>query len=306
MSPSSKTVAVLMADSCPAKACIQQLLASEASGLKVRAIAESNSFRLDNVPAGNSLEIVTNIDPMSTSSLRNALAGIQLAVVFAPFDLNHKFDESATMSMNMLESVLGSGAGHLVYVNSLRSVNGHLESEGSTKITHQYSECEDLLRNQPGTKTHWTIIHCGCFMQNLPFLFERNQNAGVIKFPKVKARIVDLRDIGQFAASCITPDTQNPHYERVYQLDGAEQVDGESLARTMSQVLGIDVKLRVLSVEELDENLPPRMAKFFRFMIKSQQPTTESVPLPQDDQSQPSDVKFRTLREYILDHKDRF
>ena len=179
-----------------------------------------------------------------TADLRNrrdveaAVDGIDTVVHYGP-----TMDPLETsMGVGMIDAAERAGVRRFVYISVIHPQLDHLMNHKAKLAveSHLFNSTLD-----------WTILRPQHYMQNnnIKRIVE-NRTLTVSYSVDTKLGHVDMRDLGEAVAIVSTADG---HSFAAYDLDGGQQLSATDLAATISQISGVPIDAREVSVKEAVE-----------------------------------------------------
>jgi uncharacterized protein YbjT (DUF2867 family) len=309
-----RRIAVISASSVSGHACVDSLI-SKASGLTVRccyrsadkAAAAAVAPQSSSSGRGNNtvVETMIGVDASDRTSLLEALAGADAAVLVTPLDHARGFSEDAQLSVNMCSAAVEAGVKRLVHVGSWTVKS----PERLPGLSSRFLATEKYLMNEAPPELEWTVLRGGYFMNNLKLMFgaplsKGGGGASSIAFPKVKVAPCDTRDIGEAAAALCTLSDEafeaGSYHRRFLECSGPQELDFQAIAEKLSTGLGREIGYEEISVEAWCEGKPPPMQELLRFMSEEQ---GGAVPFAPADLTPLLGREPRSFDEWLQDHK---
>ena len=164
------------------------------------------------------LELVCGIDADKPDSLNAAFHGAQAALIVTPF--SHESIKGASndaqLTINMINKAADNGVKNIVLVSSWSTPFDQI-----TMTNARFKPPEDFLIDLgKKKKISWTILKAGYFMENCIYMFKDSiKEKSTINFPNVYIPMVDTRDIGKSAATCLV-STNGEHNGKLYDING--------------------------------------------------------------------------------------
>lgn len=275
---SSNLIAIITGSSNSGKYCIEELFTRYKDlNFKVRAAFRSAEKAKPFAEKYPNLEIVTGVDAYKPETLGKVFENATSALIVTPLDHTRGFNDDADLTANMINSAVEHGVKYVVCVGSF-TVNNVERMYG---IAKRFKPTEDLLEKlgkEKGLK--WTMLRGGCFMENfLPHL-NKIKSEGVFSQANTNVAIVDTKDIGKSAATCLTSSNVDEHNGKCYEMNGPELLTSLDIANHFSKALGIPVKYHEIPKEMLKTVMPPEIAGTFEYMVeagKNAAPFTDHV-----------------------------
>lgn len=200
-------------------------------------------------------------------ALTKALAGAEGAYLLVPpsYDVDNYAQNRAVMAASMAKAVAASGIPHVVL---LSSEGAHLDSGTGPIITNHYAEKE-----LKAAAKNLTIVRAAYFLENWESVLGAARDGGALPTfltPDRKIPMVATRDIGRVAAESLLEAARG---RRVIELAGPEDFSPEDIARSLSQVLGRDVKVQAAPVSAApavlqSEGMSEDLARLFAEMLE--------------------------------------
>nr|ACP17975.1 putative nucleoside-diphosphate-sugar epimerase [Pseudomonas nitroreducens] len=197
---------------------------------------------------------VAKADYTDIGSLDQALQGVEVLLLIsgtAPNEIRIQQHKS------VIDAAKRNGVSRIVYTSF---INPSTRSRSIWAAIHR--ETETYLR-QSGVK--FTIVRNNQYASNLDQFLLRAQDSGIFAIPGAKGRVayVSHRDVA--AAICSVLTTAG-HDNRIYQLTGAEALNGLEIAEILGGVLGRPVRAMDASPDEFAASF--REAGFPEFMVE--------------------------------------
>jgi len=137
-------------------------------------------------------------------------------------------------------------------------------------------------------------------MENLPHFFKDSiKNESAIKLPKTFAAVVDTRDIGKSAAALLSSNGEG-HNEKYYEMNGPEVLTGDQMAKTLSSVLGKEIKYTELP-KDAWKAFPAAIVEIFEYVSEKGQ---NAIPFTQDVKNLTG--QNGSFEQFVRDHQDSF
>ena len=112
--------------------------------------------------------------------------------------------------------------------------------------------------------------------------------------------MVDARDIGKCAASCLVSDPQI-HHGKYYEINGPERLTGAQIAQIFSNVLEREIKYNEMTHEVVRKVMPLALVQIYEYIFEE----GESA-IPFTDDAKNLIGKLTTLKEFLLEFKNKF
>ena len=172
---------------------------------------------------------VSRFDFTDISTYHSALAGCDILFLLRPpqiFEVEKYFKP-------MIQTCINQGIKHIVFL----SVQG---VEKSKIIPHH--KIEKLIVD---SKINYTFLRPAYFMQN----FSTTLRSDLVRHRqiylpagKAKFTLIDVRDIGEVAASVLTDISQ--HVNKSYELTSDEKLTFKEMAATLTKSLGVEIRFK--------------------------------------------------------------
>jgi uncharacterized protein YbjT (DUF2867 family) len=205
------------------------------AGAEVRALRASEGGR-DELLALGAAEVVVG-DMRDPSVLRAAMAGADVVYHICPGGA-HLWERE--MGFAVIDAAIAARVRHLVYSSVLHAIVTELLQHATKR------DVEERLVSSP---INFTILQPADYMQFLvkPSTYETGELVMAWSID-TRQSAIDLDDLAIVAAKVLLEG--EPHFGATYELAAPGCFDGHELAATIARVIGREVALRRLSIDE--------------------------------------------------------
>lgn len=222
------------------------------------------------------------------STLPAALAGVSKVYLFLGQDLGK----------GLLDAARAAGVKHVVLLSSLTTQGAH------NAIAQRHLLGEEAVR---ASGLPWTFLQPGGFASNNLQWAPSIRAEGVVRAPFVQARsaLIDPKDIAAVAVAAL----RSPGHEgKNYPMTGSEALSVVEQVRTLSEVLGRDIRLEELTEEaarqaSLQRHVPVPIIDALLSLGKN---SLGRPPVILDTVQKITGRPARTFRQWASDHADAF
>jgi uncharacterized protein YbjT (DUF2867 family) len=179
-------------------------------------------------------------DLLQPETLGPALEGVTVVFLLTPIS-----PEQVVQAGNVIKAAKESGHDPRIVRLSVHQAS----RRAPTRVSRQHAEIEDTLT---ASGLPYTLLRPQSFMQNTLMLAHTVAAEGKIyqPFKDGKLGMIDARDVGEVAAKVLT---EGGHDGKVYTLTGPAAISFHDVARTLSEVLGKEVRYVDVSLEASKE-----------------------------------------------------
>jgi uncharacterized protein YbjT (DUF2867 family) len=294
-----KLVTIITASSNSGSACLAELIEKYNEKVHIRAVFRSEDKCQHYRTKYPHVEYMTGIDAHKPDTLAPAFLGAHSALIVTPHDPTaHDYSHDAKMTENMIISAVENGVKYIVLVASWTVKN----CEKMSIISSRFKSSECLLENLGKEKQiKWTVLRGGFFMQNTFYMFKDSiQKNSTINFPNISCPMVDARDIGKCAASCLVSET-SIHHGKYYEINGPDRLTGSQLAHIFSDVLGREIRYNEMTQEVVRQVMPVALVQIYEYIFEEGE---SAIPFTEDAKDLIG--KLTTFREFLFEFKNKF
>eukprot|EP00300_Choanocystis_sp_HF-7_P034083 c46608_g1_i1.p1 GENE.c46608_g1_i1~~c46608_g1_i1.p1 ORF type:complete len:301 (+),score=79.36 c46608_g1_i1:29-931(+) len=274
-------VSVVTASSESGIFCIQELLTALKGSVEqivaaFRTEEKAAVLRAQEYFDPNIVKIVVGVDATKPETLAPAFEGCDVALVVTPLDYSAGMSKDAENSANMINSAVGAGVGHIIYVGSF-TVN----RPKMVILASRFLPTEELLTNLAAEgRAQFTVLRGGYFSKNFESMAQQIKTKSTLTWAKeLIIPPVDVADIGRSAAHVAAAPDRSVHFSKFYEMSGPSFVTGQSVADDLSEVLGRKITFVPIPAETLLANVPPFLREAYGSFIEDGE---AGAPLSQD------------------------
>jgi len=193
---------------------------------KVRAAVHS-AEKAEKIKAEN-VEIV-ELDLNNIESIKKAVQGVEKIFLLTPVVQN-----PTDQVKNVIEAAKKADVKYIVRMSAYW--DGDVPD---VKILKWHDEAEQIVKN---SGIPYTILKPNYFMQNFLMMAAQSikeQNSMFLPYADAKISLIDVRDIGTFAAKILT---EEGHDGKTYRITGPEELSMVDAAKKIGEAIGKEVK----------------------------------------------------------------
>ncbi|KAJ3058342.1 hypothetical protein HDU98_005577 [Podochytrium sp. JEL0797] len=232
-----RTIAITPASSRSALAAIESLISGD-EGVFLRLPTRRESLAVP-VPKNTSvITVVAHCNAANPSSLSAAFEGCTTALIVTPHDPTTGIAHDDKLTNNLIEAAKSQGVEYIVLVGSWTV---HHPTELS-ELAGRFVGPEQFLRD---SGLQWTILRGGFFVQNLLYNAANLKAGNPITLTKATYSPIDVSNIGQCAAVCLTEGPAK-HHGKVYEMSGPDVLSMEDMILAMGKAVGKEVNVSIV------------------------------------------------------------
>lgn len=201
-----------------------------ANGIPARAMVRNTAHAAS---LKNETTEIVQADLTNRDSIKNALAGIELAYIVTSIH-----PDSVSLFNNFYMAAKDANVQHVI---KLSGVGASIDSK--SEILRQHYLSDELLIN---SGLNFTIIQPNSFFQNILWQKKSIRIKGRVGMllADAKQSFVDIRDV---AEATIQIFKDKKHLNKIYQLTGPDAISGNDIALELSEVLNKTIKYKPIS-----------------------------------------------------------